>query len=166
MPRRKSRILIIPFFAFSIASPLVMLAQSGREPAGGGKMLFLTRHSYNLYPTAETAYFSPIHIEEANSVGYDVVGVIPVPCTMTNMAIKVDDTLEAGVTVTFKLRKGTSIGSMADTALACAVTSAATFCTDTHAVSMDAGDLFTFEVTYDAGSSGPDNVFLTDLVCQ
>jgi len=129
-------------------------------------MLIFSRHSYDLNGGASTTYFSPVHIEENNTEDYDVVGVIPVACTMTNLAVKVGTGMEAGVTATFTLRKGATLGTMADTTLGCAVTSVATFCTDTDTLSMSAGDLFSFKVTYGAGSTGGDNIFLTDLICQ
>jgi hypothetical protein len=55
---------------------LRVLRPSPAGPAGAGKMLFFSKHSYNMLPSTETVYFSPIHIEEASSVTYDVVGLI------------------------------------------------------------------------------------------
>jgi hypothetical protein len=103
-------------------------------------MLFAAKHSYNLSSGAANDYFSPIHIDTTSIESYDVMGVIPVACTMTNMAVKASTGLEAGVTMTFTFRKGTSLGTMADTTLHCSVTSASTFCTDAKSISMNAGD--------------------------
>jgi len=55
---------------------------------------------------------------------------------------------------------------MADTSLGCTVSSATTFCTDSDSISMSVGDLFTLRVTYNSGSSGADDTFLTTLICQ
>jgi hypothetical protein len=85
---------------------------------------------------------------------------------MTNLAVKVSAGMEAGVTATFTFRKGASIASMADTTLGCAVTAATTFCTDTDSISMNAGDHFTLKAVYNAGSTGPDDTFITSLICN
>ena len=96
----------------------------------------------------------------------DLVGVIPVACTMTNLAVKTGGNLEPGLTVTFSLRKGPSLAGLAATALSCGVTSVATFCSDTDAVPMSAGDVFLLRVQYNDGSTGSGDIFITDLVCQ
>jgi len=129
-------------------------------------MLFTAKHDYNMQPTAETIYFNPIHTDNSTSVTYDVIGVAPVACTMTNLAVKVSSGMESGVTATFTFRKGASIASIADTTLGCAVTSAATFCTDTDSISLNAGDVFTLKMSYNPGSSGPDDTFITSLICN
>ncbi len=129
-------------------------------------MLFFSKHDYDLSNGGGTVYFSPIHIEESNSENFEVVGFISTACTMTQLAIKVSTGMEAGVTTTFTLRKGTTIAGMADTALSCGVTSVATFCTDTDSVAMNAGDLFGLRLNYNAGSTGGADVFLTTLTCQ
>jgi hypothetical protein len=138
----------------------------GPAGAAGKGLLFFSKHDYDLSNGGGTVYFSPIHIEESNGQVMDVVGVIPVPCTMTSIAVKVGQNMEAGVTVNFTLRKGPSLVGLADTALACGVTSAATFCTDADAVAMNAGDLFLFRVNYNNGSTGGSDVFLTDAICE
>ena len=96
----------------------------------------------------------------------DVVGVIPVPCTMTAIAAQVSAGLDAGVNATFTLRKGATLAGLANTALSCVVNSVTTFCSDTDAVAMNAGDLFLFRVPYTSGSTGGGDVFITDAVCQ
>ena len=141
--------------------------QGPQGPAGpaGGKLLFGSKHVYNLFPTAETVYFSPVHTEEDTSESFDVVGVAPVACTMTNLAVKVS-LGHAGVTMTFTFRKGTTIANLTDTTLGCNITLATTFCTDTDSIALNAGDLFSFKVVYNAGATGSDDVFYTDLICQ
>ena len=59
-----------------------------------------------------------------------------------------------------------SLAALANTALTCTINSVTTFCSDTDAVSMDAGDLFTFRVTYTSGSTGGGDIYITDAVCQ
>jgi len=134
-------------------------------PAGSG-MLFFSKHDYDLSNGGRTVYFSPIHIEESNSENFQVVGFIPAACTMSRLAIQVSTGMEAGVTTTFTLRKGTTVAGLADTALACGVTSVATFCTDTDSIAMNAGDLFSLRLSYNSGSTGGSDVFLTTLNCQ
>ena len=53
-----------------------------------------------------------------------------------------------------------------DTTLGCNITLATTFCTDTDSIALNAGDLFSFKVVYNAGATGSDDVFYTDLICQ
>ena len=96
----------------------------------------------------------------------NVVGLIPVPCTMTTIAVKVGSGLDAGVNATFTLRKGASLAALANTGLSCTINSVTTFCSDTDSVAMDAGDLFLFRVQYTSGSTGGGDVFITDAVCQ
>jgi hypothetical protein len=86
---------------------------------------------------------------------------------MTTLAVKVGANLDVDVAaVTFTLRTGATLAGMAATALSCAVSSVATFCTDTDSIAMNAGDLFTLRVTYDDGSNSGANVFINDLVCE
>jgi hypothetical protein len=129
-------------------------------------MLFAAKHAYNMNASATTVYFSPIHGDDNPTETLEVMGVIPVACTMTNMAIKVSSGIDAGVTASFTLRKGTSIGTMANTTLGCSVTLASTFCSGTDSISMNAGDIFDLKLSYNAGSSGPDDTFLTTLICN
>jgi hypothetical protein len=129
-------------------------------------MLIFSKHTYDLGGSASTVYFSPIHIEEQGTENWEVVGVMPVACTMSTMTIRVGSGMEGGVTATFTLRKGATLAAMADTALACGVTAAAPFCSDTAAVAMSAGDLISFRLNYNAGSTGGADVFLTNLICE
>jgi hypothetical protein len=85
---------------------------------------------------------------------------------MTAIAAKVSAGLDPGVNATFLLRKGASLAALANTALSCTINSVTTFCSDTDAVAMDAGDLFTFRVTYTSGSTGGGDIYITDAVCQ
>ena len=136
-------------------------------PAGpsGTKLLFFSKHFYDLSSSASNEYFSPVHIEEQNTENYEVVGVIPVACSMTTLAVKMS-AVDSGVTVTFTLRTGATPAAMADTALSCALTNAATFCTDAASIALNAGDLFSFRVDWTAGSGGNEDTFLTNLICQ
>ena len=50
-------------------------------PSGAGKMVFVSKHTFNLNNGgASNQWFSPIHIEEANSESWEVVGMVPLPC--------------------------------------------------------------------------------------
>jgi hypothetical protein len=134
-------------------------------PGGSGGLNFYSKHFYDLNNIASDEYFSPIHIEEENTESYEVVGVAPKACTMTTLAVKVSQ-VDAGVTLTFTLRKGATPAAMADTALACDLTSAATFCTDTESIAMTAGELFGLRVNWTAGSLGGQDTFITNLICE
>jgi Collagen triple helix repeat (20 copies) len=141
--------------------------QGEQGPAGSGRgMLYSAVHDFDLQNVGGNRYFSPIHVEDSSGQTMNVVGLIPVPCTMTAIAIKVGGNMEPGVTATFTLRKGATLAGMAATALTCSVTSAATFCSDTDSVAMDAGDMFTFRLVYTPGSTGGSDVFLTNALCE
>src|SRR6185503_18273693 len=136
-------------------------------PAGSGKgFVFAATHDFDFQNGGGTAYFSPIHVDTSTAQVTTVVGLIPVPCTMTTNAAKVSSGLDAGVNATFTLRAGPSLAGLVTTALSCVVNSVTTFCSDTDAVAMNAGDLFTFRVQYTSGSTGGGDTFITDAVCQ
>jgi hypothetical protein len=84
---------------------------------------------------------------------------------MTTLAVKASQ-VDAGVTVTFMFRKGTNLATLGDTTLSCDLTSAATFCTSTDSIVMNAGDIFSFRVNWTVGSTGGADVFLTNLICE
>jgi hypothetical protein len=123
------------------------------------------KHQFNLSNRGGTRYFSPIHIDDSGTESFDVLGAVPKACSMSTMLVRVD-ALTPGVTVTFTLRKGATVATMANTALTCGVTNAAAMCTSTGAISLSAGDLFGLRISYNAGDSGSDRFFLTSLSCD
>jgi hypothetical protein len=70
------------------------------------------------------------------------------------------------VTGTFTLRTGSSVATMADTAISCSVTNAVPTCTGTGSASLSATDLFGLRFDYTAGSTGSSDIFLISLTCQ
>ena len=134
-------------------------------PAGSGGTMFSMKHDLNLSNSAGSRYFSPIHIDDQNTEDFDVVGTVAKACSMTTFLARVDG-LTSGVTATLTLRKGATIAGMANTALTCNLTSAILSCTSSGAVAMSAGDLFDIRLSYTAGDSGSDRVFLTSLACD
>ena len=127
--------------------------------------MFSMKHDLNLSNSASSRYFSPIHIDDQNTEDFDVVGTVAKACTMSTLLARVDS-LTSGVTATLTLRKGATIAGMANTALTCNLTSAILSCTSTGAIAMSAGDLFDIRLSYTAGDSGSDRVFLTSLACD
>jgi len=135
--------------------------QGPQGPQGSGKgMVFAASHNFDFNNGGGTAYFSPIHSEEASVQIMEVAGVIPVPCTMTAIAAQVSNGLDAGVNATFTLRKGATLAGLASTALSCVINSVTPFCSDTDAVAMNTGDLFLFRVQYTAGSTGGGDIYI------
>ena len=85
---------------------------------------------------------------------------------MSTLVVRVSSGLESGVTVTFTLRTGSSLATMADSALTCGVTSGAPTCTSTGSVALNATDLFGLRVNYNDGSTGNADYFLISLACD
>jgi hypothetical protein len=123
------------------------------------------KHDFNLSGSAGARFFNPIHIDDSNTESFDVLGTVAKACSMDTLLVRLDS-LTAGVTATLTLRKGTSLGTMANTALTCNLTSAALTCTSTGSVALSAGDLFGLRLSYTAGDSGSNRVFLTSLSCD
>ena len=135
-------------------------AQGPPGPAGSGGTVFATRHSFDLNGGGGTRYFSPVHIDDASTESFDVLGVVPKACTMSTLVVRVSSGLDAGVTATFTLRTGATLATMADRAISCGVTSAAPTCTGTGSVALNATDLFDLRLNYNGGSSGGSDYFL------
>ena len=127
--------------------------------------MFSMKHDYNIPSSAGSRFFSPIHVDESGGESFDVLGTVAKACSMSTLVARVDS-LTAGVTATMTLRTGSSLGTMANTALACNLTSAVLTCTSTGAVALNAGDLFGLRLSYTAGDSGSTRVFLTSLACD
>jgi hypothetical protein len=135
-------------------------------PSGSGSAVFATRHSFNLSNVGGTRFFSPVHIDDASTESFDVLGVVPKACTMSTLVVRVSGGMEASVTTTFTLRTGATLATMADAALSCGVTSAAPTCTGTGSVALNATDLFGLRLNYNSGSTGGADYFLISLVCD
>jgi hypothetical protein len=128
--------------------------------------VFTSRHQFDLNNGGGSRFFSPIHVDDASTESFTVLGVAPNACTMSKLVVRVSTGMEAGVTATFTLRKGASLAGMADTALSCGVTAAVPTCTGVGAVAIDATDLFGLRLNYNSGSTGGADTFLISLACD
>jgi hypothetical protein len=84
-------------------------------------------------------FLNPVGSLVSSTEGLPGIALIAEACTTSHLSLYLDNPVTA--TTTFTLRAGSSLGSIANTAMVCTVSSGSTSCTSTSAVSLPANSL-------------------------